>query len=263
MSKSSRRRLSFASLRDVALVSLLSATFVGSVGCSGGSNPFCCNSKEKSQIDNLERAQSLDENEKNSTSNEDEEDFAEPQQDKKAPIHANILRSNGSGDATQIAAATTPKTFAQEVPVTASTTAAQDAPAENADSAGLLPAPILAQPSQTPQPAQPVPAESATPSETASEEISETPLASTAQTTDEVETNADEKPASESQDAQNTEEAQEETAVETAPAETETSDAQEEKTPETPINAARSSRRNGGPQRAAGSAPKRFPRWRG
>ncbi|MBQ1278438.1 MAG: hypothetical protein IIY07_07320, partial [Thermoguttaceae bacterium] len=79
MSKSSRRRLSFASLRDVAFVSLLSAAFVGSVGCSGGANPFCCNSKEKSQIDNLERSQSLGENEKNSTSNEDEEDFAEPQ----------------------------------------------------------------------------------------------------------------------------------------------------------------------------------------
>ena len=158
MSKSSRRRLSFASLRDVALVSLLSATFVGSVGCSGGSNPFCCNSKEKSQIDNLERAQSLDENEKNSTSNEDEEDFAEPQQDKKAPIHANILRSNGSGDATQIAAATTPKTFAQEVPVTASTTAAQDAPAETVDSNGLVPPPPLAQPSQTTQAAPPAPA---------------------------------------------------------------------------------------------------------
>ena len=167
MSKPSRRRLSFASFRDVAFVSFLSAAIVGSVGCSGGANPFCCNSKEKSQIDNLERAQSLDENEKNSTSNEDEEDFAEPQQDKKAPIHANILRSNGSGDATQIAAATTPKTFAQKVPITASTTAAQDAPAETVDSNGLVPPPPLAQPSQTTQAAPPAPAETATPAETA------------------------------------------------------------------------------------------------
>ncbi|MBR4977016.1 MAG: hypothetical protein IKY61_08165, partial [Thermoguttaceae bacterium] len=89
MSKAARRRL-FASLRNVAFVALLSAALVGSVGCAGGSNPFCCDSKEKSQIDqNLERAQSLDEREENSTPNEENSDVKE--EGEKKTIHANIL----------------------------------------------------------------------------------------------------------------------------------------------------------------------------
>ncbi|MBQ8285564.1 MAG: hypothetical protein IJZ10_04615, partial [Thermoguttaceae bacterium] len=68
MSKLSRRSCLFASLRRGAALG-------GSVGCAGGSNPFCCNSNEKSQIDqNLERAQSLDENEQSPTAPEENDE---------------------------------------------------------------------------------------------------------------------------------------------------------------------------------------------
>lgn len=231
MSKSFRRRLLFASLRDVAFASLLSAALVGSVGCAGGSNPFCCDSKEKDQIDNLERAQSLDENEKNSTSTEEDSD---EQKEEKKTIFADNPQTDGSGDASLIAAAQdTPKTFAPEaqvVPVTASTIAAQDA----TDSSGLLQAPVLPTQAQTPEVAAPAP----TPSETATTETPDAP------TVEETATTADETPSSESQEAQNKGDAQAETPKE------ESAETQEEKAPETPVNVARTSRRDG-PQRAA------------
>ncbi len=263
MSKAARRRL-FASLRNVAFVALLSAALVGSVGCAGGSNPFCCDSKEKSQIDqNLERAQSLDEREENSTPNEENSDVKE--EGEKKTIHANILPTDGSGDAPQLADATTnssPKTFAQETPVTVSTTAAatldaptpptsaQETPAPNAESAGLLQAPVLPSTSQTSQPAPAAPSGDAALNENATEAqeaTNETPN----QSADAPETPT---PASDSSAAENaSNESQEE---QTTPEETSTQDAektpetQKEKAPETPIGAARSPRR-GGPQRAA------------
>ena len=230
MLKSSRRRPLFASLRDVAFASLLSAALVGSVGCAGGSNPFCCDSKEKDKIDNLERAQSLDENEKNSTSTEEDSD---EQKEEKKTIFANNPQTNGSGDATPIVAAqATPKRFAhesQEAPVTISTTAA--AQESTGDSIGLLQPPVLPSQVQTSEAASPAP----TPNETATPD---------APTTEETAPNADETPSSESQDAQNKEDAQKETPQE------ESAESQDEKTPETPVNAARSPRRDG-PQRAA------------
>ncbi len=233
MSKSSRRRLLFASFRDVAFASLLSAALVGSVGCAGGSNPFCCDSKEKDKIDNLERAQSLDENEKNSTSTEEDSD--EPKEEKKT-IFANNPQTDGSGDASSLVAAQeTPKTFAQEpqeAPVTISTTAA--AQESTADSVGLLQPPVLPSQVQTSEAAAPAP----TPSETATPETSDAPTSEATAPTD------DETPANESQDAQNKENAQEETPKE------ESTESQDEKTPEAPVNVARSPRRDG-PQRAA------------
>ncbi|MBQ2851178.1 MAG: hypothetical protein IJE77_11910, partial [Thermoguttaceae bacterium] len=136
MSKSFRRRRFFASFREVALILLLSATFVGFVGCAGGSNPFCCDSKEKNKIDqNLERAQSLDENEKNARSSEESkksEEIKENDEDDEETIHAIILKTDGSGNAPQIADAAA-QTVAQEVPVTVSPSDANE----------LLQAPVL------------------------------------------------------------------------------------------------------------------------
>ena len=235
MSKSSRRRLLFSSFRNVAFVLFLSAALVGSVGCAGGSNPFCCNSKEKSQVDNLERAQSLDEREKNSTdSEEDSDESQENKEEQKEYIDANILRSDGSGDATAVAAA--PKTFTQETPVTVSTDAVtQETPAPSADSTGLLEPPVLPGQIQAPQDAQPAPSAAATASEN---ETSQTSAPST-QTPVEAAPNVDEKPSSENQNA--SEESPKQDAQEPA----ETQDAASE----TPVEAVRSSRRDG-PQRA-------------
>ncbi|MBQ6828385.1 MAG: hypothetical protein IJO46_10270, partial [Thermoguttaceae bacterium] len=162
MSKLSRRSCLFASLRRGAALSLLCAALGGSVGCAGGSNPFCCNSNEKSQIDqNLERAQSLDENEQSPTAPEenDEENNDGKEESGGQPLHAGILQTDGSGDATQLAVApATLQTFAeepQEPRVADSTSAdAQETPAPTADSTDLLQAPVLPSTVQTPQTAQ-------------------------------------------------------------------------------------------------------------
>lgn len=243
MSTSSRRR-PLSSLRNVALVSFLSASLFGAVGCAGGSNPFCCNSKEKNQVDHLERAQSLDENEKNTTPTEEDSDENQEEEKKSPPLQAENPLPDGSGDATQIADANaTPKTFKQEVPVTVSPSdAAQDATATNDE---LLPAPALP-PVQTPQAAPPA----ATSVEPATEETNATPennadaaSETSAQTVDSPA--VAEQTAVDAQEVQDDQDAQEEPQDAQKP-----SEVQEEKTPETPVNVARTSRRNG-PQRAA------------
>ena len=254
MSISSRRR-PLSSLRNVALVSFLIATLFGAVGCAGGSNPFCCNSKEKDQVDHLERAQSLDENEKNTTPTEENSDENQEEEKKSPPLQAENPLPDGSGDATQIAAANaTPKTFKQEVPVTVSPSdAAQNATATND---ALLPAPALP-PVQTPQAAPPA----ATPVETAPEETNATPVETAPEETNATpendvasETSAPtvDSPAGAEQtavDAQEVQDAQDAPQEEPQDAQ-KPSEVQEEKTPETPVNVARTSRRNG-PQRAA------------
>lgn len=168
MSKFPRRRFSLASLRGAASASLLVASLIGFVGCSGGSKPFCCNnSKEKERLDNLERAQSADENAdvesapapSKSNENEKEKDD-ETQEKKKDTTFAGLGDSDGSsGDAPTLADS---NSLAQPVPVTASTEAvasnalqdaadAVDAAQTNANA--LVPAPELTPAPQTTQPA--------------------------------------------------------------------------------------------------------------
>jgi hypothetical protein len=244
MSKFSRRRLSISSLSAVAVASFLGAALVGSVGCAGGSNPFCCDSKEKTQIDHLERAQSLDENEKNSKPTEENSD--ENQEEKqKSTIHTQNPLPDGSGDETQIADAT-PKTFKQEVPVTVSPSdAAQDSSASNAD---LVPAPVLPA-VQTPQAAPAAAPELATPSENAPEETNETPAEAPVEPETAAASPADEQAPVENQEAQAQPSAPETPSQEVEDAQ-ETAEPQEEKTPEPPVAVSRLPRRNG-PQRAA------------
>ena len=244
---------------------------------AGGANPFCCDSKEKEQIDqNLERAQSLDENEKDAESTEEKIDEQEQEKEKKT-IQANILQTDGSGDAPQTAVATAPpKTFVQEpqeVPVTASTSAAaQETSALNVDATGLLQAPVLPSTSSTPQPARPASSAASessndsnvapkAPEEPKTNETNEAPEKTDAAVSDVPESpalsdapNAEktEQTSNESKDAQNKQNTQDEPSTQNAETAQESSEAQEEKKAETPtpVNAARSSRR-GGPQRAA------------
>ncbi len=250
MSKLSRRPRFFASLGNVALLSTLGASFVCFAGCAGGSNPFCCDSKEKNQVEqNLERAQSLDEREKDAETTPEE--AGEQEKSEKKTTFANILTTDGSGDATQIAAASptsAPQTFArepQEVPVTASTSAAaRETPASNAESTGLLQAPVLPSAAQTPQAAP-----SALPDATPTSETSPPLPNETSEQTDAPETPTqtnDSTPVDAANASQDTQDAQNKQNADAAP----TPETPQEKAAETPNNAARSSRRNG-PQRAA------------
>lgn len=244
MSKFPRRRFSSASCRGAAFASLLVASLVGFVGCSGGANPFCCDSKEKEQLDqNLERAQSVDEDADASDSSNDDakKTDGETQEEKKDTTFAGLGGTDGSGDAPAIAASTAP---AQQVPVTASTgavaqNALQDAvsSAVSASSAAetpvdanaLLPAPELAPASPTP-PSTDAPAANAT----ENENVDENAAASQAPTDGETpapEAAPDEPSASPEQDAR---------------------PAQDPTPAETPKTAARAARRVG-PQRAASS----------
>lgn len=257
MSKFSRRRRLFASLGNVALLSALGASFVCFAGCAGGSNPFCCDSKEKNQIDqNLERAQSLDERENDAKATEENdagtsEETGEQEKSEKKTTFANILTTDGSGDATQIAAASTistPQTFAQEpqeVPVTASTSAdARETPASNAESTGLLQAPVLPSAAQTPQVAPDALPDAAPPSETSPSETSPSEKTAAPETSPQTNDSAPDAATSASQDAQdalntqNTQGAQK------------TTETRQENAAETPQDSARSTRR-AGPQRAA------------
>ncbi|MBR4833373.1 MAG: hypothetical protein IKU86_03430, partial [Thermoguttaceae bacterium] len=106
MSKHLRRRFRSASLRGVALAALLSASLVGAVGCAGGSNPFCGNSKEKCEVEEgLKRAQEIDEDLKNESKAKVEE----------AGRSVGILRTDGSGNASVAESAPTKrKTFDDE-----------------------------------------------------------------------------------------------------------------------------------------------------
>lgn len=260
MSKFSRRRRLFASLGNVALLSALGASFVCFAGCAGGSNPFCCDSKEKNQIDqNLERAQSLDERENDAKATEENdagtsEETGEQEKSEKKTTFANILTTDGSGDATQIAAASTistPQTFAQEpqeVPVTASTSAdARETPASNAESTGLLQAPVLPSAAQTPQVAPDALPNAAPPSETSPSEKTAAPETSTSEKTaapemsTQTNDSAPDAATSASQDAQNTQNTQ---------GAQKTTETRQENAAETPQDSARSTRR-AGPQRAA------------
>ncbi len=100
-----------ASFRAVALASLLGASLVGAVGCVGGSNPFCGNSKEKCEInESLERAQEVDANEADKADDAKTDEPIDPRP-------ASVLPTDGSGNATAIAAdsnATKRKTFADD-----------------------------------------------------------------------------------------------------------------------------------------------------
>ncbi|MBQ8363856.1 MAG: hypothetical protein IJX36_08035, partial [Thermoguttaceae bacterium] len=239
MSKFPRRRFSSASFRGAALASLLVASLVGVAGCSGGANPFCCDSKEKERLDNLERAQSADENaEDDASAKEDAQNSDdETQEKKKDTTFAGLGQTDGSGDAPTLAASAPP---AQQVPVTASTGAVvpnalpeTGSPSDSASSAdetsvaapALLPAPELA---------------SATPSEPSAPETADAPKV------DAEEPSVAETPAT---NAESADDANDATNVSAPSSEQEAENAQE-KTPETPKTVARSARR-GGPQRAA------------
>ncbi|MBR2005013.1 MAG: hypothetical protein IJ991_12640 [Thermoguttaceae bacterium] len=258
MSKFSRRRRLFASLGNLALLSALGASFVCLAGCAGGSNPFCCDSKEKNQIDqNLERAQSLDEREKDAKATEESdagtsEETGEQEKSEKKTTFANILTTDGSGDAAQIAAATpasTPPTFArepQEVPVTASTSAdARETPASNAEPTGLVQAPVLPSAASTAQVAPAALPDAASTSETSPQVPNATPEKTAApETPTQTNDSAPDDATNASQDAQNKQEAQEAQDAQKTP------ETRQENADETPQSSARSTRRNG-PQRAA------------
>ena len=259
MSKYFRRRLYLSSLRGVAFASLLGATLVGFVGCAGGSNPFCCNSKEKNQVEaNLERAQSLDENLETPTPVEETEKEPKPE----TTISAGIFPTDGSGDATTASApaqTSTPQTFAdanaptQEMPVTSST---RDV-APNA----LVEAPVIAAPTlklneaETTGDVPNAPVDDANDAQTAPETSNENANAEDAQNPQNaanLETSTPETPAANANDAQ--------TAPETSNENANAEDAQNPQNaanPETPaVNAsarrpASPLRRGGGPQRAA------------
>lgn len=244
MLKFPRRRFSSASFRGAALASLLVASLIGLVGCSGGANPFCCDSKEKERLDNLERAQSADENVDDVPAKEDAQDSdGETQEKEKDTTFAGLGGTDGSGDAPTLAASKTP---AQPVPVTASTGAVVPnalpetaAPSDSASPAvetpvaapALLPAPELA---------------SATPTEPSATENADAPAASEEPPVDETPApNAEPVDDAKNADAPN---------VSAPSSEQESENAQEKasEAPETPKTVARAARR-GGPQRAASS----------
>jgi len=249
MLKFSRRRFSPAFFRGATLASLLAASLVGFVGCSGGANPFCCDSKEKERLDNLERAQSADENaEDDASAKEDAQNSDdETQEKKKDTTFAGLGGTDGSGDAPTLAASAPP---AQQVPVTASTgavapnalpetTSTPDSvsPADEtpSDASALLPAPELASATPTEPSAEPTPAPAPVSEESSADETS----ATNAESADDAENDA--KPV----DAPS---------VPAPSPEQETENAQEKTSdaPETPQPVARAARRNG-PQRAVSS----------
>lgn len=244
MSKFPRRRFSSASFRGAALASLLVASLLGLAGCSGGANPFCCDSKEKERLDNLERAQSADENADDAPDKEDAQDSdGETQEKKKDTTFAGLGQTDGSGDAPTLAASAPP---AQQVPVTASTgTVAPNAPPETAstpdsaspaaetpsDASALLPAPELA----SATPTEPTPAPDAVSEASSADETS----ATNAESAD---------------DAENDAQTVDAPSVPAPSPEQEPENAREKtsEAPETPQPVARSARRNG-PQRAVSS----------
>ncbi len=257
MSKFPRRRFSSASFRGAAFASLLVASLLGLAGCSGGANPFCCDSKEKERLDNLERAQSADENaEDDASAKEDAQNSDdETQEKKKDRTFAGLGGTDGSGDAPTLAASETP---AQQVPVTASTGAvapnalpettstpdsASPADETPSDASALLPAPELASATPTEPSAEPTPAPAPVSEESSADETS----ATNAESADDAENNAE-------NDAENNAKPVDAPSVPAPSPEQETENAQDKTSdaPETPQPVARAARRNG-PQRAVSS----------
>lgn len=96
MPKDSRFHFRSASWRGVALTTLLGASLVGAVGCAGGSNPFCGNSKNKCEVEALERAQNVDEEAEKASDSQYKDDAPEGRS-------ASVWSTDGSGDAPTLA----------------------------------------------------------------------------------------------------------------------------------------------------------------
>lgn len=96
MPKDSRFHFRSVSWRGVALTTLLGASLVGAVGCAGGSNPFCGNSKNKCEVETLERAQNADEEAEKASDSQYKDDAPEGRS-------ASVWSTDGSGNAPTLA----------------------------------------------------------------------------------------------------------------------------------------------------------------